>query len=298
MLTFRDTFESPVVRLSEFTCCARRHPPAVEEEATGNTIVLLRHGVFEKHFGRRRVTADPNQAVFFTQGSTYKVSHPGESGDRGTVLSFAPVLLSELVARRDPTVEARPDRPFRFGSGPSTPVALLHYRRLLALTTGPNRDHERMAIERAALELGNALLHSASAVAAIPTPRRRAETAKAQSELVERTKAHLAARPGDSHSLADVGRAVGCSPFHLSRLFRERTGIPLHRYLVMLRLRTALDRIADGERDLSSLAMELGFASHSHFTVVFHEHFGQTPSHLRRTDPRRALRAIGSLPRP
>jgi hypothetical protein len=33
----------------------------------------MRRGAFEKHFGRRKVTADVNQAVFFSKAPVYRV---------------------------------------------------------------------------------------------------------------------------------------------------------------------------------------------------------------------------------
>jgi AraC family transcriptional regulator len=43
----------------------------------------------------------------------------------------------------------------------------------------------------------------------------------------------------------------------------------------------ALMRIQEGEQNLSGLAFDLGYASHSHFTSVFRRHFGVTPSQMR-----------------
>ena len=90
------------------------------------------------------------------------------------------------------------------------------------------------------------------------------------------------ARPaGERFSLAATAAEVGYSPFHLARVFRAVTGSSLHSYAERLRLRHALDRVADGERDLSALAAELGFASHSHFTLRFRRAFARPPSALR-----------------
>jgi AraC-like DNA-binding protein len=78
-----------------------------------------------------------------------------------------------------------------------------------------------------------------------------------------------------------MARAVHASPFHLARIFQQRTGVPVHRYLTQLRLRAALERLADGADDLTALALELGFSSHSHFTDSFRREFGCAPSTVR-----------------
>jgi AraC-like DNA-binding protein len=81
------------------------------------------------------------------------------------------------------------------------------------------------------------------------------------------------------------------SPFHLARVFHERAGVPVHRYLTRLRLRAALDRLMGGADDLTALALDLGFSSHSHFTDAFRTEFGRPPSAVRHSGAR-ALREL------
>jgi AraC-like DNA-binding protein len=64
-------------------------------------------------------------------------------------------------------------------------------------------------------------------------------------------------------------------------VFERVTGATIHRYLTRLRLRVALARIADGESNLTALALDLGFSSHSHLTSTFAREFGAPPSRLR-----------------
>jgi len=74
---------------------------------------------------------------------------------------------------------------------------------------------------------------------------------------------------------------VFVSPSHLARQFRTVTGESIAGYLLRLRLGLALDRLADGERNLAALAVELGFAHHSHFSARFRAAFGVAPSTFR-----------------
>ncbi len=80
-------------------------------------------------------------------------------------------------------------------------------------------------------------------------------------------------------TLDDVARAVHVSPFHLARIFQQQTGVPVHRYLTQLRLRASLERL---DSDLTVVALELGFSSHSHFTDAFRREFGRSPSEMRK----------------
>ena len=82
-------------------------------------------------------------------------------------------------------------------------------------------------------------------------------------------------------SLIELAHAVAVSPFYLSRIFRRVTGETISQYRMRLRVAEVLERITDGEDDLSAIAASTGFADHSHMTRTVVAHVGQTPSALR-----------------
>jgi AraC-like DNA-binding protein len=96
----------------------------------------------------------------------------------------------------------------------------------------------------------------------------------------EGVKELLVERLGDRLTLADLARELGTSPFHLARSFRRATGSSIHQYRMQLRVRTALLRLRE-DIDLCSLGLELGFATHSHFTESFRRIFGLPPRAVR-----------------
>ncbi|RIX84104.1 helix-turn-helix domain-containing protein [Acidovorax cavernicola] len=83
-------------------------------------------------------------------------------------------------------------------------------------------------------------------------------------------------------SLDELAEAVSRSPFHLARRFRQQTGLSLHQYRQHLRLASAMERLADGERDLAGLAHDLGYCSQSHLGAVFRQAVGVTLGDARR----------------
>ncbi len=113
-IVFRPLYESPIITVHDYCCHIARSGPGAEEESDANNIVLMRHGAFARHFGRRTTTADVNQAVFFSLESTYRVSHPSDCGDRGTVFTVSPRVLNDIVRELDPSIDDHPDQPFRF----------------------------------------------------------------------------------------------------------------------------------------------------------------------------------------
>ncbi|MGL4465002.1 MAG: helix-turn-helix transcriptional regulator [Planctomycetia bacterium] len=288
---FHTLYESPIVSVRDYNCSARRGGPKAEVPVDGHNIVLLRRGVFCKHVGRRSLTVDVNQAVFFAEGSTYRVSHPTEFGNRGTIFTPAPPVLNDMLREFDPSSADRTGPPFPFAGGPcDAGVFWLHRELLLRLEAGDAQPLEPMWADETALRLMDEVLAAAFARYGAPPQRRRRGTIADHSDRAEAAKSYLACRMGERLALDDVARAVHASPFHLARLFRERTGVPVHRYLTRLRLRAALERLADGASDLAALALELGFSSHSHFTDAFRREFGRTPSNVRNEVSRRMLR--------
>jgi transcriptional regulator GlxA family with amidase domain len=66
-------------------------------------------------------------------------------------------------------------------------------------------------------------------------------------------------------------------------VFNREVGTSVYRYAVGLRLAKALDAVLDSNLDLTSIALDAGFSSHSHFTARFRAFFGLTPLALRRS---------------
>jgi AraC-like DNA-binding protein len=115
---------------------------------------------------------------------------------------------------------------------------------------------------------------------------------EAQQKIV--AKRHISQLPGVRIRLADVGQALGVSPVHLTEVFRQVEGTPFYRYALQQRLERAVRLLPGYGGDLSALALELDFASHSHFTTAFRRAFGCTPAAFRER-ARQVCRNVTSL---
>jgi AraC family transcriptional regulator len=251
-----------------------------EEWSRADQIVLPRRGVFERETRGETTLADANHVLFFNHDESYRVSHPAGCGDDCSVVVFDAALLHEAVRQRDPSWMESADHPFRFAQALSSQRAFVSLEQLRRALHAAERDV--LAIDEAALELLDALLADAYAQHGSPVPRSNDATRRAHREQARCARLFLAEHFREELSLQEIARAVHCSPFHLARLFRRHAGLTLHQYRHRLRLREALLRIADGERNLSALALELGFSSHSHFTDCFRQSFGLAPANYRK----------------
>lgn len=297
LLTFRAIYDSPIVSVRDYRCSACCGGPSAEERSGGNDIVLIRHGAFSKHFGRRRLTADVNQTVFFSKGSTYRVSHPSDRGDCGTIFTLAPRVLNDMIRELDPSIDDHPEQPFPFVIGPCKSDVFWRHREFLGRLMAANASPpEPLWTEATALGIVADLLEAAFARRDLPRRPRRKETSADYADRAEAAKNYLSGRLCERITLNDVAHAVHVSPFHFARIFQQQIGVPIHRYLTQLRLRAAVERLAGGEKDLTSLALELGFSSHSHFTDTFRGEFGRTPSDVRRDASLRSLREMSKNP--
>ena len=105
-------------------------------------------------------------------------------------------------------------------------------------------------------------------------------------ELIRRAKDYLAQTPHTRTGLSQAARAVGTSPSTLALAFRTLERVSFYRYALNLRLARAAALLPTYD-DLSRLATDLGFASHSHFSTAFHRWSGLTPSAYRAVADRR-----------
>ncbi|MCU0770374.1 MAG: AraC family transcriptional regulator [Verrucomicrobia bacterium] len=96
-------------------------------------------------------------------------------------------------------------------------------------------------------------------------------------ERVDRVIAILNEDLSEPPTLEDLGRRVGCSPFHLSRTFSSETGMTIPQYMRQRRMERAAELLRSGRCNVTEAALEVGYSSLSHFSAAFHETFGCCP---------------------
>ena len=227
-------------------------------------------GIYVRHLGEDQSVAEANQVLFFNAGQGYRVSHPVAGGDASLSLAISDTQLHELAPRDllddGPAVIFRPMR-LRIDARTQALVALLRHglRRRIA---------EPLEAESLALTLVQRALG--------PRTARQPGASAGRQRLVDRAKLVLASDLARRWTLADIAAEVRVSPVYLTQVFQQVEGLPLYRYQLRLRLARALDLLSEYD-DLTTLALELGFSSHSHFSAAFRQVYGASPSGFRQS---------------
>jgi AraC family transcriptional regulator len=86
---------------------------------------------------------------------------------------------------------------------------------------------------------------------------------------------------GKDLTLAELAGVVYMSPYHFARLFKGRTGVPPHRFVVRQRIAHARSVLATSELSIAEISRVVGFRTPSHFTTVFRHALGITPGAYR-----------------
>jgi AraC-like DNA-binding protein len=240
------------------------------EQQSANTVVLPVSGVFSKHdTPSRSVIGTPSHAVWVAADTPYRISFPGAIGDRAIALRFGDALAPELFDRQGSGEGLAPH-----GLLPAHAMMLrnLLWTRLKA--TEANRfEMEALGLDLLEMSLASMRTGRSSTPGSADARRSRA---------VARVKEAVAVAPADKWTVARLARLANLSPFHLCHVFRQIAGTSIYDYVLHERLAYTLNAVLDGGDDLTAVALDAGFASHSHFTARFRRFFDCTPVALRR----------------
>jgi AraC-like DNA-binding protein len=267
MVTRTQLSSSSVGLVEDLWCSGVRRTKSPEDFSPHFQVCLPYRGLFVWHVGQDEVVGDANQVLFVSGGESFHISQPLTGDYAELIITSDAETLAELAHVSDSCLAFHPL--FRRRSR----RADLSLQSSRAQYLHAVRDHngDGLATDELLIDLLRSALQGEPTTCEASRPTRR---------LIGRTKEFLEAHLSSPIRLSDVARAVGASPTDLTDVFRRVEGTPLHRYLMQLRLARALVELPSAD-DLTTLALGLGFSSHSHFTVTFRRAFGCTPSGYR-----------------
>jgi AraC family transcriptional regulator len=267
-VTRRTLFDSETLQIGLFEARHVFEKCGDVERQSRNVVVLPFSGLFSKHEAPgRHVIGTPSHAVFIAADTPYRLGYPGAIGDRALILRFDDALAPDVFGGHEGEAPA---------SSGLLPAGAMMLRNLLCARL-KRSEADQFEIEVCGLDLLGMSLDAMRAAGA--SMRRSTELRWARS--LQRVTEAVAVAPADRWNIEKLARIALISPFHLCRVFRRMTGSSIHSYVLRERLASTLEAVLDGE-DLTAIALDAGFASHSHFTARFRDFFGCTPAVLRR----------------
>jgi AraC-like DNA-binding protein len=84
-------------------------------------------------------------------------------------------------------------------------------------------------------------------------------------------------------SVESLANACNISVSALERRFKKHLDKTPRQYITEVRLDNARQMLLETDKPIGTIALETGFADHSHFTRSYTQHFGETPSSARKT---------------
>ena len=225
--------------------------------------MFVRRGCFYRRLNGAEAFVDPTVVYFKRPRDEQQIAHPA-GGDSCTALYVTADLLA-TVRGGEPEL---PDRPV-----PTAAALDLRHRFFRGLAGRVEREDE---LDELVVALLAELLESIEPKQADGG---RPGTAIARRRAVAGAREALGEDPRTG--VIELSRRVAVSPHHLSRVFKAETGETISRYRNRLRVRLALERLAEAEPCLTRLAADLGFADHAHMTRVIRRELGVPPAQLR-----------------
>ena len=261
-----------LISIDDWRCAGDDTAGRHAEWCGDDRIVITRRGMWELDIHGVSILADATAATLWNRNTEYRVRHPARGGDQCTIFRLTEAGTRALNEERETRGGGKCGATFARRTLPLDGQAYLLHRTLLSAAEGGAAKGDPIALEEPAFELIRRLCLDADG---------QPETAVVARELVSRVREFIGRRFAEPLSVECIARSVGCSPFHLSRIFRRETSLTLHRAIVRLRLREGLERLLDEPQQISRIALDVGFSSHSHFTDAFRAEFGHSPQQVR-----------------
>ncbi|MBU7575087.1 MAG: helix-turn-helix transcriptional regulator [Hydrogenophaga sp.] len=264
MITATELQTGPV-RVVDYRCGTGPAERPFTEVHRGHSVSYVRKGTFGYRVGR--------DAYELVAGSVL-VGHPGDEfmcthdhavcGDECLAFHLSPGFV-ELVGGDQ--------RTWRTGGLPPLPELMVLGELAQAVASGQGDA----GLDEVGLWFASRFVEVVSGRELAPTPvagrdRRRAVEAAAW----------IAAHSSEAVDLDRAAGEAALSPFHFLRVFSRVLGVTPHQYLVRTRLRHAARLLAEDDRPVTEVALEVGFADLSNFVRSFHRAAGLSPRGFRR----------------
>ena len=261
--------ETGGLRISSIVCTAGPPDRPYEEVQSLASIAIVLAGTFSYRGDYGRTLMTPGSLLLGNAGRCFSCGHEHGEGDHCAAFFFEPELLERIAADSGVRHTTFPTHRLPFMRSTAPLIA-----RAAAVLGEPAVLEKTAVLEEVAMGLASTVL---SANHESRLPRFTARDERRVAEVVR----HMESTLERAHSLLDLSKQAGLSPFHFLRVFRKVTGVSPHQLLLRMRLHAAAHRLSRSSEAVTGIAYDVGFEDLSNFVRTFRAEFGTPPSRYR-----------------
>lgn len=261
--------QGPGWTVEDVLCTSGPRDRPFEEQHAYVAIAMVVAGSFQYRSAAGRDLMTPGSLLLGNSGQSFECGHEHGSGDRCISFHYAPDYFERLAADAGARGASRRFRLLRVP--PVRDFSALVARACASLGGAQRNAWEEVSVKLAGLALRLAQRES-----------REKEAPPSSVSRVTRALRRIEREPDCPHSLGDLAREAGLSPYHFLRTFEQLTGVPPHQYVRRMRLRAAAARLVAEPAKVLEVALDCGFGDVSNFNHAFRAEFGMSPRQFRR----------------
>ena len=100
---------------------------------------------------------------------------------------------------------------------------------------------------------------------------------------IKQAKKIIHTQYGNPLKISEIAKKLNLNRSYLYKIFKEETDYSLKDYLIQIRMEKSADLLTRTTFHISEIANAVGFPDALAFSKAFKKHFGQSPSHYRKT---------------
>ena len=252
------------VSVVDYRCTAGPHDQPFVEVHQDFSVSYVRGGTFGCRTEGGAFELVAGSVMVGRPGAEYTCTHDHGSGDECLSVRLRPDLVDALGVRPDA---------WRAGCLPPLPALMVAGELAQSIADGGSD----VGLDEAGLLLAARFVDVVSGLA-----RKRPDAGERDRRRAVETAVWMDEHSHEPLDLERAAAAAGLRPFHFLRLFANVLGVTPHQYLVRSRLRHAARLLADTDRAITDVALDVGFGDLSNFVRTFHRAAGVSPRGFRR----------------
>lgn len=244
-----------------------------------NRLFFMHSGECAIGFSDKEIKLSSGDAVIIPSGTEYQIKTPESSAtllavnfdftqantDKSTPI---PPVASELYDEKL-KLEAEVQTPF--GTDIAFPIYIKSMQSISSRLVRLEREHSAKLIYYD--KLTSAMLKEILYLLA-----RADSTAGYDSERIGEIIGYINENFGRRITNHDIARRFGLHPIYISDLVKNHTGMPLHKYLINIRIGYSVEFLESGRYSIGEIAEMCGFCDIYHFSKIFKKVMGVSPT--------------------